>query len=582
MRTLLRAAAAFCAAAAILACVVPGARAADETITVTTLEDVRDFSGAQRFADLPGPDGLVSFGEAVEAANNEPGPQTIHFAIPPSEYWLIPEIALLKLEIGPFVIRDAGTTVDFRTQTAFAGDTNPAGWEVGVYGLEPNGWGVAAILLLANDCTLIGLDDVHLRGQAVEIWGSGNRIQSFTTDGPLHSAIGVKGTFGGASADGNLIGGTGPGEGNVVSGGGAGISITGPADGNVVIGNTCLGSPFAGISVVAATRYGVFARGNRIGGSAPGEGNWVAGNGSVGEEGYPVGVQIQVDDADSTIVEGNTVGTTADGLADYPVQRGPGGINVVNSRDTLVRRNLVSGILQVGGGHYAGQRFGVGISVSGVSTGTRIVGNRLGVDATGENPIPNVVGIQVSPFTARDLPTRTVIGGKSAAQGNVIAFSEREGIRVDGLVSSVAIRANSIYGNGALGIELATFAGLLGPTPNDAGDADTAGGNGLQNFPVIEKAATRGALTGAKGRLDSTPMATFRLEFFASPECDASGFGEGRDFLGTTTVTTDANGAATFRVPLASVAPSGFVMTATAANVATGETSEFSPCVRIR
>src|SRR5574341_1079936 len=55
--------------------------ASGETITVTTLEDVRDFGGAQRVADLPGPDGRISFGEAVAAANNEPGPQAIHFAI---------------------------------------------------------------------------------------------------------------------------------------------------------------------------------------------------------------------------------------------------------------------------------------------------------------------------------------------------------------------------------------------------------------------------------------------------------------------------------------------------------------------
>ena len=40
-------------------------------------------------ADLPGPDGRVSFREACTAANNTTGPQTIAFAIPdePGQEW---------------------------------------------------------------------------------------------------------------------------------------------------------------------------------------------------------------------------------------------------------------------------------------------------------------------------------------------------------------------------------------------------------------------------------------------------------------------------------------------------------------
>ncbi len=37
-------------------------------------------------ADLPGPDGHISFGEAMIASNNTPGRQTIGFAIPTSEW----------------------------------------------------------------------------------------------------------------------------------------------------------------------------------------------------------------------------------------------------------------------------------------------------------------------------------------------------------------------------------------------------------------------------------------------------------------------------------------------------------------
>ncbi len=104
-----------------------GNQRAGEIITVTTLEDVTDFAMPQQVANLPGPDGVVSFHEAVYAANTTSGPQSIHFAIPQSEWWLIPNIALLRQEVGIFGLYDNDTTIDFSTQTAFTGDTNPDG-----------------------------------------------------------------------------------------------------------------------------------------------------------------------------------------------------------------------------------------------------------------------------------------------------------------------------------------------------------------------------------------------------------------------------------------------------------------------
>ncbi len=560
--------------------------ASGELITVTTLHDVRDFGGAQRVDDLPGPDGRISFGEAVTAANNEPGPQTIHFAIPAAEYWLVSNVALLELELGPFVLSDDGTTVDFRTQTSFAGDTNPGGWEVGIYGLEPNGWGIAAILITGDGCTVIGLDDVYQRGYAVDISGSQNRVQSFTTRGPLHAAIRVQGSSVGPAAVANVIGGTGPGEGNVVSGGSYAIRIGPPSEGNVVIGNTCLESPHIGISVVGATTYGLVSRDNRVGGPTSAERNWVAGVGSYGEEGFPTGTQIEVNDADGTIVEGNYVGTTQNGLADYPLQRGPIGIEVRDSRDTLVRGTLVSGMLQVGLDHYLGQRFGTAFEIRGDCEDTRVVGNLVGTDASGEHPIPNVHGIVVDSFGYA--PVRTQIGGTLAGEGNTIAFSENAGIRVGSRfgaqVGTVAIRGNRVFENGALGIDLLTFAGG-GVTPNDPLDADAEGGNHLQNFPELRGAASIGSSLLVLGRLRSAPLEAYSIDFFASSERDPTGFGEGERYLGSVQVTADALGNAPFQASFRNFVPEGWFVTATATGLLQGETSEFSrgvPAQRIR
>src|SRR5882724_5662857 len=60
-------------------------------------------------------------------------------------------------------------------------------------------------------------------------------------------------------------------------------------------------------------------------------------------------------------------------------------------------------------------------------------------------------------------------------------------------------------------------------TLNDTGDADT-GPNNLQNFPVLTSAIL-GSGTVVQGTLNSQSGETYRVEFFASPIADVSGFG---------------------------------------------------------
>ena len=109
------------------------------------------------------------------------------------------------------------------------------------------------------------------------------------------------------------------------------------------------------------------------------------------------------------------------------------------------------------------------------------------------------------------------------------------------------LRENSMWSNGGLGIDF----GGTGVTPNDKGDNDT-GPNNFQNFPKVKSAVS--ATKTIKGSLNSTPNTGFTIEFFASPVCDASGNGEGQNYLASDTVTTDGSGNVSFTI----VSPSAF------------------------
>lgn len=550
---------------------------AGETIAVNTVDDVVDFPAPQTVAQLPGSDGKVSFREAVIASNNTAGPQTIAFAIPQNEWWLFTTIALLRLEDGPFIITDDQTTVDFSTQTAFTGDTNPNGNEVGIYGLEPNGLGSAAIYVNGNNCVIRGLDTVRQRGYALYVRGNDNRVVGSTISGPLFAAVYITGGFGGPSPHGNIVGGTDAGEGNTLSAGNSGVRIDGPANDNIVIGNPLLTGSFYGVEVRSAPGSSLFAVNNRIGGPTSAERNLISGAGHYGEEGFPVGGQVSLQDAIGTIVQGNFIGTNAAGTASFG-QRGPAGIAARNSTNTQILDNLISGIVVDGVNHYAGQRFGIGISLQGNNAGTTIRGNLIGTDASGQNPIPNRAGIVTSSWPGSPNPSNVAVGGVGDGEGNTIAFNETIGVVVDFTARGIRISGNSIDSNGGLGIDLIAQSGG-GVTLNDPGDADD-GGNGLQNFPVIQSASANSEGTTVNGTFNSLPNSQFSLEFFSSPQCDPSGYGEGRTFLGNVNVTTDSAGNASFQATVAP-APVSSAITSTATHVATGNTSEFSACFTV-
>jgi hypothetical protein len=218
------------------------------------------------------------------------------------------------------------------------------------------------------------------------------------------------------------------------------------------------------------------------------------------------------------------------------------------------------------GGTSAGARnilsansIGVQITDPGTS-GNRVLGNFIGTDFTGTRALGN----HTDGFLLHNGASQNTIGGTSAAAGNTIAFNLKGVVLVDKTIGGDSILGNRIFGNASLGIDL----GDNGPTPNSSKARPLP--NSGQNFPVL----TALSATTVSGSLQGTPRTSYRLEFFASP---ASGPAfQGKAFLGFKLVSTNASGLAVFTARVTPIAR-GQVVTATATNLKTGDTSEFSP-----
>lgn len=395
------------------------------------------------------------------------------------------------------------------------------------------------------------------------------------------------------NAGGNTVGGTSAGAGNLISGNlDYGVFVQDESTNNLVQGNF-IGTNVLGAAAIPNSNAGVFlyrptgsatSADNTIGGTTPAARNVISGN-------EPYGVVVG-SRATGSLVQGNYIGTNASGTL---AVANTYGVTVTQATGSSVggdpllspsARNVISGNRLTG--------IYLGFLNNGVAggTGVNVLGNYIGTDVTGDNPLGN----------SRDGVFVEVQSASDTIQSNRVAYNGDNGIRIPNVSDvpgtpgvQIQIVDNLIYANTSLGIDL----GDVGVTPNDPLDADV-GANLQQNFPELTSFAPSSSIGLAdklgrqagsstpsivvSGILRSSPNQKFTVNwYFSKGQCTSNQQSSPQLKVGKISdVMTDSNGVGPFKIDPFDfpVGTTSGVINCTAID-SVGNTSEFSACLSV-
>ena len=217
----------------------------------------------------------------------------------------------------------------------------------------------------------------------------------------------------------NTVGGSSPGESNVISGNWAGVHIwESGTNGNVVKGNY-IGTDATGTAALP-NAYGVhisaFAAQNSVGGSSPGERNIISGNSQAGVAMFGRGTN-------GNTVKGNFIGTDAAGTGALPNGRG---VQIAQNPSGGPQNNTIGGTA-IGEGNVIAQNDWGGVSVYGAAA----IGNSIRGNSIHSNHSDGGKGIENDSGGNTELAVPTITGfgsvmGTACANCTVDIYSDDE------------------------------------------------------------------------------------------------------------------------------------------------------------
>jgi parallel beta-helix repeat protein len=344
------------------------------------------------------------------------------------------------------------------------------------------------------------------------------------------------------------------------------IELNGSAVNNSALTITGSGSTVQGLAINRATGFGIVLQGSGA------NGNTIQGN-FLGTD--PTGKIARPNTFNGLRVEGsnNTIGGSTPAASN--LISGNGNFGIVIDNTLCPPNNTACGTAPSGNlvqGNLIGTDATGAEGPKGTASNQGIAGVDLSDGASGNTVTGNVIAFNSAQGVRTDAPNSSTLGPHhNSISGNAIFSNSKAGVAITA-GSGNTISQNSIYGNGSNSPLSANGIILDSKIYANQSCGSTSGPNHWQNFPVLTSISS----SSITGTFNSLPSTSFTLEFFASDTGDPIGFGEGKTFLGSTQVTTDATCNASFTFTPQSAIASGQAVTATATNMATGDTSQFS------
>jgi CSLREA domain-containing protein len=259
----------------------------------------------------------------------------------------------------------------------------------------------------------------------------------------------------GGGAQYNIIGGTNS-DRNVIAGNlRFGIYVTDAGTSHNRISGNYIGTTNDGLNVLSngsgiVIRHG--ASDNVIGGSGFGEGNVISGNRDVA---FPFGAGVVIYDvgSDGNAVEGNFIGTDVSGTRS--IRNGTSGVVIGEGASDNIVGGSLSGEGNVISGNGTGSlsvSLGRGVHIFGEGTrNNQVVGNVIGMSVGERAAVPNN-GNAVAVVGGA---SENQIGGENPESGNLIAWNHASGILMsDTATNGNLIRYNRMFSNDSLGISI--------------------------------------------------------------------------------------------------------------------------------